>query len=123
MILFGRVLNANTGIGIPYANIEVTDDKGTFAGVGTSSGVTGSFALDSLMMREGSFLRITSSGYKPVSIPFSTYSNVNDFILIPDYVELPGVVVTAKKQAASNNNYAIFAALGIGALFLLMKKR
>ena len=123
MILFGRILDANTGQGIPYATIEVTDDMGTFAGAATTSGVTGNFALDSLMMREGSFLRITSSGYKPVSIPFSEYSNISEFKLIPDYITLDPVVITAKKKVTSNNNSAIYAALGLGALFLLLKKK
>lgn len=125
MIIFKKVIDQNTGVGIPYASVELIDGNGTFLGAGTSADVSGNFALDSLMMKEGTFLKITSSGYKSSAFSYDQYSIDQDaaFALMPDIVELPTVVVTAIKKGIADNKNLIYLGLGITALYLIMRKK
>jgi len=125
MIIFKKVIDQNTGVGIPYANIELIDGNGTYLGAATSSDVSGNFALDSLMMKPGTFLKITSSGYKSSAFSYDQYSIDQDaaFALMPDIVELPPVVITAIKKGITENKNWVYAGLGIAALFLIMRKK
>jgi len=68
-------------------------------------------------------MRISSTGYKTISVPYSTYINVDTFKLIPALVTLDEVVITAKRNTATNNNAIIYAGLGLAALFLLLRKK
>lgn len=125
MIIFKKVVDQNTGVGIPYANVELIDNNGTFLGAATSADVSGNFNLDSLMMKPGTFLKITSSGYKSDAFTYEQYAVDTDsvFGLVPDIVELPTVVVTAIKKGIMDNKNLIYLGLGITALYLIMRKK
>jgi len=123
MIKYGQVIDANTGLGVPYATIEITDQAGTYTGAGVSAGATGNFAIDSLQIKPGSFMRISSAGYKTTSIPYLTYTNKDTFTLIPAIVDLDEIVITAKRTADTNKNAILYAGLGLAALFFLLRKK
>lgn len=125
MIILKKVVDDLTGNPIPYASIELIDNNGVFLGAGTTADVAGNFALDSLMMKPGTFLKITSSGYNGAAFSFEQYSIDKNaaFALSRNNIELPEVVITAAKRAIDKNKTLIFAGLGILAVYLLSKKR
>jgi hypothetical protein len=125
MIILKKVIDSLTGKPIPYASVELIDGDGIFLGAGTTADVAGNFALDSLMMKPGTFLKITSSGYNGAAFSYDQYSVDNNaaFALSQNTIELPEVVITATKKAIDKNKNLIFAGLGILAVYLLTKKK
>jgi len=121
MIKTGKVTDSSTGKGIPYASVELTDQFGTYLGVGTSCDVNGSFALDSTLMKAGTFLRISSVGYQTMSFPYTLYGAYTNFELNQEIESLPGITITSTKKA--DNNTLIAAGLGLAVLLFLLKKR
>lgn len=125
MIILKKIVDQNTGNPIPYASVELIDQEGTFLGAGTSADVDGNFALDSLMMLPGTFLRVTSSGYNGAAFSYDQYSIDKNiaFALTRNTVELPPVVITAIKKTVKDNKGLIYAGLIVlGAYFLIRKK-
>jgi len=125
MIVIKKIADYNSGNPIPFASIELIDRNGIFLGAGTSADVDGNFSIDSVMMAPGTFLKITSSGYKSQAIDFDTYSKdeTQTFYLVPDVVELPEVVITAIKKGFTDNKNLIYVGLALGALYLLTRKK
>jgi hypothetical protein len=125
MIILKKVVDSQTGLPIPYASIELIDQNGIFLGAGTSADVDGNFALDSLMIKPGSFLKITSSGYQGAAFTYEQFTIDKDaaFALSRDNVELPEVIITAAKKAVEKNKNLVYAGLGILAIYLLTKKK
>lgn len=125
MIILKKVVDSLTGNPIPYASVELIDTDGIFLGAGTTADVAGNFALDSLMIKPGTFLKITSSGYNGAAFSYDQFSVDKNaaFALTQNTIELPEIVVTAAKKAIDKNKTLIFAGLGILAVYLLSKKR
>lgn len=121
MIKSGKVIDVNTGEGIPYASIEVTDQLGTYLGAGVSADVRGNFSIDSTMMQPGTFLRISSVGYSTMSFPYSIYTSYTNFELSPVIQSLPGITISPTKKA--DNNTLIAAGVGLAFLYFLMRKK
>jgi hypothetical protein len=125
MIILKKVVDSLNGDPIPYASIELIDSNGVFLGAGTTADVAGNFALDSLMMKPGTFLKITSSGYSGAAFTFEQYSIDKNaaFALSRNTVELPEVVVTAMKKGIKENKNWIYLGLAVGALYLITRKK
>jgi len=125
MIILKKVVDSLTGDPIPYATIELIDNNGVFLGAATTADVAGNFALDSLMMKPGTFLKITSSGYSGAAFTFEQYSIDKNaaFALSRNTVELPEVVVTAMKKGIKENKNWIYLGLAVGALYLITRKK
>jgi len=125
MIILKKVVDSLTGDPIPYASIELIDSNGVFLGAATTADVAGNFALDSLMMKPGTFLKITSSGYSGAAFTFEQYSIDKNaaFALARNTIELPEVVITAAKKAIDKNKNLIYAGVGLLAIYLLTRKK
>ncbi len=121
MIKQGKVTDSSTGRGIPYASVELTDQFGTYLGIGTSAGVNGDFALDSTLLKDGTFLRFSSVGYQTMSYPYSLYSSYTNFELNQQIESLPGITIQPTKKVDTNT--MIYAGLGLAMLIFLMKKK
>jgi len=125
MIILKKVIDGTTGDPVPYANVELIDSDGIFLGAGTTADVGGNFALDSLMINPGTFLKITSSGYNGAAFSYEQFAIDKNaaFVLMRNNIELPAVVITAAKNAFEKNKTLVYAGLGLLALYFITKKK
>lgn len=122
MIKQGRIIDAVTGQGIPYASVEITDASGTYLGAGVSADVRGNFDIDSEMMMAGTFMRISSVGYSSESVPYTDYLTQRTFALRPAAQTLPPVVVSVPPAANKEKNAILATGIGLFLLALLFKR-
>ena len=113
MIKIANVRDSQTGEPIPYASVEITDQQGVYLGAGASTDGNGNFSIDSLQMQQGSFMRISSVGYKTVSFPYDQYSILRIFPITKQSTVLDEVVITAKRKVDQTNKIAAISAIGL----------
>jgi hypothetical protein len=123
MIKFGKVTDLNTGTGIPYASVEVFDKNGTYLGAGVSADVSGNFNIDTLQLKPGTFIKISSVGFQSGSYSFDQFVNLDVFSLQRLTENLPDYVVTAKRSIDNQQKMLIIGGLGLLALILLTNKK
>ena len=122
MIKQGRIIDATTGQGIPYASVEITDAAGTYLGAGVSADVRGNFDIDSEMMMPGTFMRISSVGYSSESLPYTDYLAQRTFALKSAAQTLPPVVVSVPATQGKEKNAILATGIGLFLLALLLKR-
>ncbi len=112
----GSVVDAVTGMPIPFANIGVVDRA-----IGTVSDEDGKFLLEFRpdRVRQGDFLRISSLGYQPTEVPLSRLDQFTEhytFRLQPSPISLDEVVVSTSElfQVEEELGYPNMIGRGIG---------
>lgn len=122
MRISGKVTDKITGVGIPYATVELTDKNGVYIGSSVTTDVFGNYSMDSPVLQPGTFMRVSHVSYLSASYPFEIYQYASNFNLSPKVVTLDEIVITAPKTGKQSN--AILYGVGALALlyFLTMKK-
>lgn len=116
MVLTGQVYDNQTGQGIPYASVQITDSTATSFMGGTAAAEDGTFELDNPLLNTGtSYLYVTSTGYVPVIVSDEVYIN-NGKIGLDEAGGLPVVYVMPKSH---ENDWIIYLLFG-GGLYLLL---
>lgn len=120
MILTGQVYDNQTGSGIPYASVQITDvDGSTFLG-GAAADEHGLFYLDSPQLDTSKYLYVTSTGYLPVLIDDDVYTKSGQ-IGLDQAGDLPTVYVTP--STGNKSDWLMFLLFGGGLVLLLATGR
>jgi hypothetical protein len=119
MLITGQVYDNETGTGIPYASVTITDTDGkTFLG-GTAADGYGLFMLDNPILDDSKYLYVTSSGYMPVLVDDDVYTQ-SGMIGLDQAGNLPTVYVTPD---SNKNDWFIYILFGGGLVLLLATAR
>ena len=97
----GQVLDNESKKGIPYATVYYQGSKGT------ATDKDGFFSYQS-SVRNDKALRISSAGYKSVTVPLNEFGF---YVLTPDTKQLEDVVIKTKKKTKGPTSGGLTASL------------
>lgn len=117
MFLKGYVYDNQTGNGIPYASVTITDSNGNTFNKGTAADQYGYFELTNDLLDTVGWLLVSSAGYKTILVNPGVFQESGD-IGLDESDTLPVATVTYKIK---KEDWPLYV-LGGGTLALLFKK-
>jgi outer membrane receptor protein involved in Fe transport len=100
-IFKGRITDAATKEPLQGASIKLLDSKGKTIST-IVSGLDGTFTFRNIQNAAGYQIEITYSGYKTISQPLTTGSEITDFALVSATQKMDEVVVVSKTDKSSD---------------------
>lgn len=112
-IVRGKVIDIDTGKGVPGATVTLASADFLSLGVGAAADSSGNYTINNDKVVQGTNVIATSVGYNQAGYKLLSSNATINIELEKDYQELPGVVVKPKPKLNK-------VALGIGAAALLL---
>lgn len=123
MVITGKVIDKETGDGVPYATIELRNENDQYLGYGTPADQFGNFSLSTDSFAPGTVLAVSHTSYNTTSVPYSTYINNSTVQLSRRNIDLENVVVTAPKAGTDVAKKLLIGAGILAAILLLSSKK